>query len=249
MLTSLLTMGTSMFLKAAWMPIWTLRTSAAMIPTMLSRQSLSSTGRFRMARSSAVRFRGFGFLAQMLKTTAILDKLPVSVQLERLLIIDALALALMTEWARARARAARWSEELQLLCEEMRRTLAYTSWKATWWAALARSAPKLPPSHTCDAIATAGEPSTPAGLAALQDAALLEGRTAYALEHAAQELAFRSRCVAKFRPVLLAAKATGLVPRIDIPEPISADIPDDHLEINPAPLMDESDDDASEDDA
>jgi hypothetical protein len=41
---------------------------------------------------------------------------------------------LRIEWCRARARAMRWSEEVQLLQEEMRRVLAFFSWKADWWA-------------------------------------------------------------------------------------------------------------------
>jgi hypothetical protein len=37
------------------------------------------------------------------------------------------------EWAKLRARVARWDEEARLLAEEMRRTLAFFSWKSTWW--------------------------------------------------------------------------------------------------------------------
>ncbi|KAH7905933.1 hypothetical protein BJ138DRAFT_1017003 [Hygrophoropsis aurantiaca] len=37
------------------------------------------------------------------------------------------------EWCRARARAMRWSEEVDLLQEEMRRVLQYFAWHATWW--------------------------------------------------------------------------------------------------------------------
>ncbi|KAJ6448048.1 hypothetical protein C8R47DRAFT_971630 [Mycena vitilis] len=37
------------------------------------------------------------------------------------------------EWTKARARAVRWREELILLEEEMRRVIAYCSWKANWW--------------------------------------------------------------------------------------------------------------------
>jgi hypothetical protein len=37
------------------------------------------------------------------------------------------------EWAKTRARAERWSEEIILLNEEMRRVLQYLNWKATWW--------------------------------------------------------------------------------------------------------------------
>ena len=37
-----------------------------------------------------------------------------------------------TEWARSRARAARWGEEVELLGEEMRRVIEYFEWKAKW---------------------------------------------------------------------------------------------------------------------
>ncbi|KAH8111697.1 hypothetical protein DFH11DRAFT_1512691 [Phellopilus nigrolimitatus] len=37
------------------------------------------------------------------------------------------------EWAKAQARAERWQEEITLIVEEMRRTLAYCDWKAAWW--------------------------------------------------------------------------------------------------------------------
>ena len=37
------------------------------------------------------------------------------------------------EWARTKARAQRWSEEVRLLQEEMRRVLEYFAWKAQWW--------------------------------------------------------------------------------------------------------------------
>jgi hypothetical protein len=34
---------------------------------------------------------------------------------------------------KARARSLRWKEELLLLPEEIRRTIAYHQWKAEWW--------------------------------------------------------------------------------------------------------------------
>ncbi|KIL54859.1 hypothetical protein M378DRAFT_91785, partial [Amanita muscaria Koide BX008] len=37
------------------------------------------------------------------------------------------------QWCRARARHLRWSEEISLLKEEMRRVLAYCSWYGQWW--------------------------------------------------------------------------------------------------------------------
>ena len=40
------------------------------------------------------------------------------------------------EWAKSRARAKRWTEEVLLLKEEMRRVLCFLEWKAEWWEAL-----------------------------------------------------------------------------------------------------------------
>lgn len=41
--------------------------------------------------------------------------------------------AMRVEWGKTRARAERWSEEVRLLQEEMRRVLEYCTWKAAWW--------------------------------------------------------------------------------------------------------------------
>ncbi|KAF7373737.1 hypothetical protein MSAN_00584800 [Mycena sanguinolenta] len=40
---------------------------------------------------------------------------------------------LRVEWAKTRARAHRWTEEVDLLEEEMRRILVFLQWKADWW--------------------------------------------------------------------------------------------------------------------
>ncbi|KIK33973.1 hypothetical protein CY34DRAFT_98753 [Suillus luteus UH-Slu-Lm8-n1] len=37
------------------------------------------------------------------------------------------------EWCKSRARALRWSEEVELLKEEMRRVLQFFAWQAAWW--------------------------------------------------------------------------------------------------------------------
>lgn len=42
--------------------------------------------------------------------------------------------ALRCEWAKSRARANRWSEEVTLLAEEMRRVVVFLRWKANWWS-------------------------------------------------------------------------------------------------------------------
>jgi hypothetical protein len=41
--------------------------------------------------------------------------------------------ALRVEWAKAKARADRWEEDVILLDEEMRRILVYCRWKENWW--------------------------------------------------------------------------------------------------------------------
>ncbi|KAF7298517.1 CxC2 domain-containing protein [Mycena indigotica] len=41
--------------------------------------------------------------------------------------------SLRVEWAKTRARAKRWAEEVELLEEEMRRVLQFCAWKANWW--------------------------------------------------------------------------------------------------------------------
>ncbi|KAG1893035.1 uncharacterized protein F5891DRAFT_1131406 [Suillus fuscotomentosus] len=45
----------------------------------------------------------------------------------------ALTTALCVEWCKARAQAHCWEEEVQLLCEEMRRVIAFLDWHAGWW--------------------------------------------------------------------------------------------------------------------
>ncbi|KAJ7511255.1 hypothetical protein B0H11DRAFT_1700222, partial [Mycena galericulata] len=41
--------------------------------------------------------------------------------------------ALRIEWAKTRARSMRWSEEVDLLEEEMRRVLQFLGWRSEWW--------------------------------------------------------------------------------------------------------------------
>lgn len=47
--------------------------------------------------------------------------------------LTTIRLGIRVEWCKARARAMRWSEEIILLQEEMRRVLAYHAWHARWW--------------------------------------------------------------------------------------------------------------------
>ncbi|OJT14653.1 hypothetical protein TRAPUB_8796 [Trametes pubescens] len=46
---------------------------------------------------------------------------------------DEFSTSMRTEWARSRARAHRWEEEEKLLLEEMRRVVAFFTWRAAWW--------------------------------------------------------------------------------------------------------------------
>ena len=41
--------------------------------------------------------------------------------------------AMRVEWAKTKARADRWREEVLLVTEEMRRTICFLDWKAKWW--------------------------------------------------------------------------------------------------------------------
>ncbi|KAJ7033047.1 hypothetical protein C8F04DRAFT_958139, partial [Mycena alexandri] len=67
--------------------------------------------------------------------------------------------ALRIEWAKARARALRWTEEIDLLEEEMRRIRQFLVWRSEWWM---------------DQVESRG----------LAETAQLEGETAYALRQA-----------------------------------------------------------------
>ncbi|KAG1790947.1 uncharacterized protein HD556DRAFT_1445722 [Suillus plorans] len=61
---------------------------------------------------------------------------------------EVLADALRIEWCKARARANRWTEEVQLLLEEMRRVRAFLSWHAAWWDEQAGRRTGLPDAET-----------------------------------------------------------------------------------------------------
>src|SRR5882724_545744 len=90
-------------------------------------------------------------------------------------------LAIRVEWAKAKARAARWEEEVILLDEEMRRILQFCDWKAKWW----RNQPSL---------------RTP------DDNMLSEGLDAYAAQQAAQELDIAQNWEAKWKAVRIRAQ-------------------------------------------
>jgi hypothetical protein len=52
---------------------------------------------------------------------------------ENLLLANIPMLAVRIEWAKTRARANRWTEEVDLLEEEMRRVDAFLQWRSGWW--------------------------------------------------------------------------------------------------------------------
>ncbi|KAK7055702.1 CxC2 domain-containing protein [Favolaschia claudopus] len=86
--------------------------------------------------------------------------------------------ALRIEWAKTRARAHRWTEEVDLLEEEMRRVLQFLEWKAAWWTALV------------------GQRE-----AVVSDAVLNEGFTAYAQRQSRIQLDLRARFQENWRDV------------------------------------------------
>ncbi|KAK6977452.1 CxC2 domain-containing protein [Favolaschia claudopus] len=85
------------------------------------------------------------------------------------------------EWAKARARADRWREEVVLLEEEMRRTLVFCGWKARWWQERANVEREVAP-------------------------AVAEGMRAYALEQADREDRWESKWKAQWAAVRERAK-------------------------------------------
>jgi hypothetical protein len=91
---------------------------------------------------------------------------------------------LRVEWMKSRARAARWTEEVDLLLEEMHRTLVFLEWKAEWW--------KVQAQHRMDAP----EP-------------LRHGIKAYALRQAALQQQIANGHAGHWLPVL---KDKGFVP-------------------------------------
>lgn len=64
------------------------------------------------------------------------------------MVFSILSSALRIEWCKARARANRWTEEVQLLLEEMRRVRAFLSWHAAWWDEQAGRRTGLPDAET-----------------------------------------------------------------------------------------------------
>ncbi|KAJ7698223.1 hypothetical protein B0H14DRAFT_2417944, partial [Mycena olivaceomarginata] len=85
------------------------------------------------------------------------------------------SIALRIEWAKTRAKAMRYAEEVDLLEEEMRRVLQFMDWRADWWMSLV-------------------------GLrAGVQDEALREGHEAYAVRQAGYMKGIRDRFAAQWK--------------------------------------------------
>ena len=61
--------------------------------------------------------------------------------------------ALRVEWCKGQERAKQYEEEVQLVVEEMRRTLAYFEWERREWEISGSNSPRLP---TADAAIPAG---------------------------------------------------------------------------------------------
>lgn len=85
-------------------------------------------------------------------------------------------LALRIEWAKARARSMRWSEEVDLLEEEMRRVLQFLTWRAGWW-------------------------DSQSDRRGLEEGAQCEGEAAYAARQAAVQRSLHDSFVVKWAPL------------------------------------------------
>ncbi|KAF8868999.1 hypothetical protein BD779DRAFT_1458588, partial [Infundibulicybe gibba] len=72
---------------------------------------------------------------------------------------------LRIEWCKSKARADRWSEEVELLGEEMRRVCAFFESRAAEWECRSEYASSMP---------------NPLGIILPREPALAEGRIAYA---------------------------------------------------------------------
>jgi hypothetical protein len=94
------------------------------------------------------------------------------------------------EWGRAKARRARWWEEVLLTVEEMGRNLAYGRHARREWLRLAEQ------EH--------------------DDSLVSEGMTAYALERAAHELLRSAALVVKWTLVLDRAASSSLMQGLDV---------------------------------
>ena len=102
--------------------------------------------------------------------------------------------ALRVEWCKARARAHRWQEECLLLCEEMRRVLAFFTWQAEMWRTSGREyqQKELTSSLSIDVLAMAD--------IQVQDV-LRQGKIAYAFRQASIREDMGRTCEAKWKDI------------------------------------------------
>ncbi|KAK7027713.1 CxC2 domain-containing protein [Favolaschia claudopus] len=120
--------------------------------------------------------------------------------------------ALRIEWAKTRARALRWTEEVDLLEEEMRRVLQFLEWKAKWWLALIGQR----------------EPS-------MHDPALDEGFAAYAHRQAQIQIDLKARFEGNWKDVPLLIRL-GRESVVEIPRDGDDDGEDSESEDEDAPV-------------
>ncbi|KAF8877970.1 hypothetical protein BD779DRAFT_1677037 [Infundibulicybe gibba] len=92
--------------------------------------------------------------------------------------------ALRIEWCKSKARADRWSEEVELLREEMRRVCAFFESRAVEWERRAKYTHSVP---------------NILGLVLPTELALIQGRIAYAMNQAAQFRVMGAHCQALWR--------------------------------------------------
>ncbi|KAF8878620.1 hypothetical protein BD779DRAFT_1384368, partial [Infundibulicybe gibba] len=88
-------------------------------------------------------------------------------------------LALRIEWCKSKARADRWSEEVEILLEEMRRVRAFFESRAIKWEYQSKYTSSVP---------------NPLGLVLPSEPALTQGCVAYAKNQAAQFRAMHDHC-------------------------------------------------------
>ena len=129
------------------------------------------------------------------------------------------SLALRVEWAKAKARADRWEEEVILLDEEMRRVLVFCGWKNTWWKEQIANRPE-------GSVGVSPE--------------LAEGLSAYAESQAAMETALAVSFAGKWKAVR--ARARPLINKLMNLEPADGESIIEDVEVEF--LIGKEDDDA-----
>lgn len=135
--------------------------------------------------------------------------------------------ALRTEWAKCKSRAARYHEEVEWLYEEMRRVLQFCDTKEQWWR---------------DRI----------GMRVEGDEALMEGLRAYALEHASDEHNFKEMLEGKWAgirrraEIVLKDLASPVFSETPTTEPVIVDVNFDFGDDTSGGICDEPNDEDEE---